>query len=264
MVFLQLRITLPLEEEENSVFHANRVKAILIALKNHIINDIDPDALYSCGREKLNKYGEPCPEHFHFNISYVNDALSDPLRSIKTWIRKSYSDAGIELKGNKVWSCTMVEEPNDFLRWIRYPLKEHPIRCLCHISTTFPGYDKSPETLSAYNDILETAILLATEERKQAVEANIVHREKSREKQTLKDKLFKHLDDLNYGAIKDEKQASEHPSHQTIWEQIVHFYMELGKPICFRTLNGYTLLYQLHTGAITPSQAYVMSQKNSM
>ena len=154
----------------------------------------------------------------------------------------------------------MVEEPSDYTRWIRYPLKEKPVKMMNRL---LPPSEEATEDEA--REFFKLACTLAKDERIRSIEANVLAREKSRERVTLKDKLFEHLDNLNYGIPPNEEELLEnnHPSHQTIWEQILNFYMTQGKPICFRTLNGYTTLYQLHAGAITPSQAYVISQNNN-
>ena len=44
---------------------------------------------------------------------FVAPDLKDPLRSAKEWLRREAHSNDFNLKGNKVWSCTLVEEPKD-------------------------------------------------------------------------------------------------------------------------------------------------------
>jgi hypothetical protein len=32
--------------------------------------------------------------------------------------------------------------------------------------------------------------------------------------------------------------------------------MDQGKSVCYQTINGYTILYQLHIKTLTPDEAY--------
>ncbi len=241
MPFLQLRITLDPSGNRN---HHNTF-LLLKKFRRVWLTNQDPDYQSTAGFENLNKYGESCTPHFHLNAYFVAPDLKDPLRSAKEWLRREAHSNDFNLKGNKVWSCTLVEEPKDFSRWFRYPLKETPVPELC---------DMFPDEALKLEHIHELAI----EERKRSIEINILKREKAIDKQSFKDKLFKHLDSLNYGAIKDEAQAFDDPDHQTIWVQTLSYYSDQGKSVCFKTINGYTILYQLHIKTLTPEQCYVM------
>lgn len=246
MPYLQLRITL------DPSGNRNEHRTFLLLKKFRRVWLTNQDADYQCtgGYEKLNKYGEPCDPHYHFNAYFVSPDLKDPLRSAKEWLRREATANEFSLKGNKVWSCTLVEEPKDFSRWMRYPLKETPTVELC---------DLYPEE----KHLLENSHNLAHEERKRSIEINILKREKTIDKQSFKDKLFKYLDDLFLGeGISELMETITHdkplPDHQQIWVTILKYYTQQGKAVCFKTINGYTILYQLHIGQLTPEQCYVM------
>jgi len=128
MCFLQLRITL--DPSGNRSY--TDVKSLLRKFVTSWLPD-DSEVEYSCGYEELNKYGEPCPPHFHFNCYFQQPDLKDPLRSAREFLKRQAALRDFRLKGNKVWSCTLVEHPNDFRRWIRYPLKEQPEPAFCKI-----------------------------------------------------------------------------------------------------------------------------------
>ena len=229
MPYLQLRITFDPSSNRNA-------KSVFSLLRSFTRNWLVPAHAnpeppeYTAGQENLNKYGEQCDPHYHLNAYFDPPDLKDPLRSAKNWLRKNAISRDFTLKGNKIWSCTLVEEPKDYDRWIRYPLKEAPVPALTSIS----------------GERLKQLHLLAYEERKRSVEINVMKREKAVDKISLKDKLFKHLSGL------------DPQGHQDIWLAILNYYTQEGKAINFQTINGYTILYQLHIKEITPLQAYVM------
>ncbi len=244
MPYLQLRITLdpkaiPITLEAEQL--PRSYEAVLRLIKSFRLKWVPQEASseYTCGFEKLNKFGEPCDPHFHFNCYFEQPDLKDPLRSAKEFLKREAIARGFRLKGNKVWSCTLVEEPKDYRRWIRYPLKEQPTSINC----------------SFKSDFLDELQKEAEIERKRGIELNILKREKLADKSSFRDKLFDHLDDL---LIIDASGSL--PSHQTIWISILEFYQSQGKAICFKTVTGYTIGYQLHIKAITPIQCYVMRQ----
>ncbi len=226
-MYIQLRITVDPSGNRNK----QAVWEMLRQFQKRWINAQCGDAYESsCGYEVLNKYGEPCAPHYHLNIC-LDTGLQNALRSAREWFKRYAQNHDFILKGNKVWSCTAVEEPSDYDRWLRYPLKEKEVVEFCK-------YD-SPEWA-----LLQQ--VHAVEERKRSIELNIIKREKLADKVTFKDKLFVYLEE------KDPK------SHQDIWISILNYYKEGGKAVCFKTVNGYTILYQLCKGYITPVQAYQM------
>lgn len=240
MPFLQLRITL----DPSGTRTRSSVFLLLKKFRRVWISNQDDDFQSTAGYETLNKFGESCDPHFHLNVQFVAPDLKDPLRSAKEWLRREANSLDFHLKGNKVWSCTLVEEPKDFDRWYRYPLKETPVPELC-----------SSDFLSPLN---QQQITIAREERKRSIEINILKREKAIDKQSFRDKLFKHLDGLHTALHQDDPQVYPPPDHQTIWISILSYYSDQGKAVCFKTINGYAILYQLHIGTLTPAQCYVM------
>ncbi len=231
MTFLQLRITV----DPSGTRNADRVGRLLKSfLKNWILVQ-DPSAVYTGGFERLNKYGEPCDPHYHLNADFDPSDLKDPLRSAKNWLKKQAIASDYHLKGNKVWSCTLVEEPTDHDRWLRYPLKEYPVMDL----TNHPNH--------------QNLHYIAFEERKRSVEINILKRQKLADKQSFRDKLFKYLDAKNHESNDNDEEEF---THRTIWLLILKYYTDQGKAVCFKTINGYTLLYMLYIGLMTPEEAY--------
>lgn len=237
MPYLQLRITL----DPSGTRTAHRVRLLLRKFIRVWIKEHDDEPQTSAGFEELNKFGEPCDPHYHLNAYFHVCDLKDPLRSAKEWLRREARSLEFTLKGNKVWSCTLVEEPKDFLRWFRYPLKESPV----------------PELICSFptSSTLQELSLLAREERKRSIEINIIKREKAIDKQSFRDKLFKYLDEKN-----EESYHADGPefTHKTIWILILNYYTEQGKAVCFKTITGYTVSYMLYLGLMTPDEAYEM------
>lgn len=244
MPYLQLRVTIDPSGNRSEMSVNYLVLALIRKIKSW--HNTDWACLhYTTGYEQFNKYGEPCDPHYHFNCIWEHDNfVKDPLRQVKEFLKKTAIAKGFKLCGNKVWSCTIVEEPKDLERWLRYPLKEHPILPMCRL-------DPAESHLPDKYDSIEKLTVLAQDERKRSVEANVIAREKSRDRVTLKDKLFIYLDENL-----DENQKQ----HQDIWIEVLNFYELQGKAICFQTVSGYTILYQLKCGYITKEQAYQMRQ----
>ncbi len=236
MPYLQLRITLDPSGNRNR----ENVNQLLRSFRNKWLR-LQDNVAHSCGYELLNKYGEPCDPHFHFNATFDPPDLKDPLRSARNWIRREASAYDFTLKGNKQWSCTMVEEPKDYQRWIRYPLKETGVFELC-------SWEDGELYLQMMRD--------ARNERKRSIEINILKREKAIDKQSFKDKIFDYLDGLHTALWKDDPSNCPPPDHKIIWINILAYYREQGKSVCFKTISGYTTLYQLHIGTITPEECY--------
>ncbi len=243
MPFMKLRISLDISD--NVVFDPS-IPAHLDDRQRHfrlirtMIKDKEIDQA-TIGFETKNKYGEPCRPHFHCHFYFINPDIIDPKRSITQYLKSRANSQDIKLKGNKKWCLQLVEEPEDHDRFYRYPFKFGA------------GYDGFANCNLIIGDTLHpTQIKIAVEENKQRIDANCLHREKSREKQTFKDKLFKHLEDMQH------KDDYSFQNHQCIWISILEYYKEEGKPINMQTIDGYTTLYQLHIGTLTPLQAYVM------
>lgn len=241
MTYLQLRITLT---DPSGNRPKPRVHNLLYYFIKKWVLTQDSSASFTAGYETLNKFGELCPPHFHLNVHFEPPDLKDPLRSAKNWLRREATTRDFSLKGNKVWSCTLVEEPQDFERWIRYPLKETPVPVLCSIIRD-PPYHANP-----FDGTLNLKELArdAQVERKRSIEINVIRREKALEKVTFRDKLFKHLD----------VERDTYQNYKSIWIAILKYYESEGKAICFKTINGYTILYQLYIKMITPEQAFDM------
>jgi len=234
-MYLQLRITI---DPSGNRSYAN-VLLLLKAFVRDWVKPQDDTFLSSAGFEQLNKFGERCSPHFHLNVQLTPPELLNPLRSAKEWLRRKALNQDYRLAGNPIWSCTMVEEPNDFERWIRYPLKESPIPELTSI-----------DHFSHSNTLYETLCHDAHTEQLRSIEINCIKRAKAIDKCSHRDKLFAHLDQFfsNF--------CAKHVLHRHIWTSILSYYMDQGKSVCYQTINGYTILYQLHIKTFTPDEAY--------
>ncbi len=237
MPYLQLRITC---DPSGSVVTDARVFLLMKKFIRDWLTPQDPSHNRTMGVEEHNQYGEVCDKPFHLHAVFDPSDLKDPLRSAKNWLKRQALEAGFSLKGNKRWACTLVDEPQDYERWLRYPLKEGPIYPSCQVDLE-------------YN--LQQMATDARNEHKRTIEINVIKREKAIDKQSFKDKLFKYLDAKNEESYHNDEDEF---THKTIWLLILKYYQEQGKAVCFKTVTGYTVLYMLYLGLLTPEQCYEM------
>lgn len=228
-------------------FRSPRTPQRVYLLIKHLIRDLELEH-YTCGEEKLNKYGEPCDPHFHFNFQAHIERVN-PKRCIQMNCRNFMAKLDADMKGNKAWSLQMVEEPADYDRWQRYPLKENPVLVFCSQNQT------------AEHQSLIDSIHLAKLERSDSIAANVLQREKIRNKNTLKDDMYRYIDGLDPNSL-DELVNPINPGHQTIWEAIFDYYKQAERPINFTTISGYTNLWLADHGHLSASSAYKLQNKN--
>ncbi len=232
MPFFQLRITL-----------SNlRTKAIVLRAIKALIRHYKLDC-YSTGYEELNGFGEPCDPHVHFHFLGDIDRLN-PKRCMGDWLKRHFANLDIELKGNKMWSLRMVEEPNDFLRWFRYTLKENPIMDMI----------KNDENDEWSEKGLEYMIRLAQNERADAIEQNILRREKLLNKDKFKQKMYEFI---------DEERKEGDTEKRVIWCLIFEYYRKIEKPINFSVIEGYTNLWLADHGALSANNAFNLAHNNN-
>ncbi len=241
MPYFQLRITL-----SETRTHRACLLAIKALSRTYNLGD------YSCGVEQYNKYGEPCDPHIHFNFVCDLERVN-PKRCIQDFLRRHFMNRDIELKGNKMWSLQMVEEPQDYDRWLRYPLKEQPIN-IASVDKEW-GMLERPWTFFAkegvggeelrelYNNLRQRAV----DERKTSIEMNILRREKLRVKDQFKQKMYDYI---------DEETKEGETDKRVIWTTIFTYYRKIEKPINFNTIEGYTNLWLADHGVISPDGAF--------
>ncbi len=255
MPYCKLRISLDISDnvifDDQDPFHKADFFRHFMLIKKFIREKEISNA--TCGFEDKNKYGEPCRPHFHVHFYFNNPDLVDPKRTLVKYLKSRAEAMDIQLKHNKKWCLSAVEEPEDLDRFYRYPFK------FGQTAPMFPhGTFTRPDDLFADE---QTQVAIAVDENKRRIEANCLHREKSREKASFKDKLFKTLDEcFNYCVTDISPTPPIKVGHQDIWIKILDYYQNQDKPINMQTIDGYTTLYQLHIGTLTPIQAYVMRQ----
>lgn len=202
---------------------------------------------YTGGFETLNGYGEPVTPHFHFHFRFTT-CNSDPKRTIGEYIKKSaLTYFQMTIKGTKRWCLQLVEEPDDEERFFRYPFKISPISRLINFPTNITDHE-------AQQRHLHEQVALAQDEQKRRVLANCIARERTRDRVTFKDRLFKYLDDTFM--LLSDPDPLHIPAHKYIWLAVLQYYQQEDKPINFETIRGYTKLYQLQKRWITPDSAY--------
>lgn len=185
-------------------------------------------SMYITADEKLDKYGEQTHRHFHFN--FYSDDKKDTLQKA---VRNYYTEAGVVCKGNKCYSLQELDEPTDIKRWLRYCMKEKWIPQL----TVLPYADEEIKNME----------IVAKDERDRAICYNVQKREKLLDKQTYSDKIFKHLDTLQLKEFRSINIA------------ITKFYVKDKKPVCIRTIDGYTNNYMLQSKLLTFEEFYDQS-----
>lgn len=242
-MYISIRVTL-------DPSHNRTLKKVIQMFKAHIryLEKDSPHILsgYTAGFERLNKYGEPIAPHIHFNFQAEYMDLLNPKRSVRSWFQKYAEQHEFKLVGVASWTVQVFEEPQDPGRWYRYPLKENPIPELCnYVCANDPS-----------NNPCSISCILAKDERLRSIEANIIAREKARNKIQLKDKLFKFLDDSVDPSTPDKN------IRKVVWTTIVLWYQNEGKPINLSTCDGYTNLYLLHIGHLTREDAFEIHQNN--
>lgn len=227
MSFVQLRIT-PCEILDVSKVSVPDLKLFYLGIKT-IVDESDGD--YVVCYEKLNKFGEATKPHFHVNFEYADNVLKNTLAKK---IKKIFVKIGLpQFKGNKHYSLGIVPEPSDYSRWFRYCLKENHI----------------PD-LTKYDGDLEALRLLAVDERKRSVEANIANREKTIQKITLYDRLKKVLEGKNLKKGTTRKQVFCH---------VLSYYKTEKKALNANTMRGYADLYMIEKEWITPEMYYELN-----
>lgn len=227
MPFYQLRITVDAS--------ANRSREKIMMGLDRFIKSHTLEA-YTCGYEKLNKYGESenCTPHFHFHFVAYPDG-KNPLRNLRLWFRNWFSKNESRLKGNKEWAFTEVAEPKDYDRWIRYALKETPVKDFCY------GIDN-----------LELEAQRAKDERAISIQHNLNARLKREQKDQFKRKMYEYI----------EANKPSTPSFRSIWKILFKFYQEQERPMNWNNLDGYTNLWLADAGLLSADAAFELSHKN--
>lgn len=193
--------------------------------------DVEKD-MYITADEMLDKKGRQTHRHFHFN--FICDSKKD---SLQKWIRRYYSDLEYVCKGNTCYSLTEYDEPDDLKRWIRYCMKEKYIKSLTRLD----------EFTEAEISTLEKC---SQDERSRSIKANLEHEKKQEEKSSMFDRIKIHLSKMDLKTFR------------SINIEIVKYYVSQGKPICVRTVDGYTNNYMLSSKLITYEEFYNQYHKD--
>ena len=232
MPYFQLRITCT----------QLRTRAVVLRAIKALIRHYKLEC-YSTGYEELNKYGEPCDPHVHFHFLGDIDRLN-PKRCMGDWLRRHFANQDIELKGNKMWSLKMVEEPDDFCRWFRYTLKEGLIMDMIKCDDCDEIQEKG----------LENVIKLAENEKADSIEQNILRREKLANKDKFKQKMYEFI---------DEERKEGDTEKRVIWCLIFEYYRKIEKPINFSTIEGYCNLWLADHGQLSAINAFDLFHNNN-
>ena len=189
------------------------------------------DGNYTVGFEKLNKYGEPTKHHYHVCYELADTVLKNTLAKS---IKKVFTKNGLpQLRGNSMYSLQVLPEPEDYERWIRYPLKERCVRTLTKIED------------------LDRLEMVAKDERRRSIQANCLQREKIRQTKSFYDKMEEKL-------LKDKV---EYKTHKEIFIAMCKYYADQKKGINYRTIDGYANLFMVTHKLITYDHFYELNKK---
>lgn len=210
MSYFSLRLTIEKINTSLSLLH--------LLIKTLIMDKVCDDTWYVAGVEELNKFGEKTSKHIHFNFQ-----CEDNKETLRTWLVRKAGSLGFKLKGKESYCLQQFPQPEDYDRWIRYPLKE----CAQPMVTNIPAQD------------LTKLQLCAKDERARSIKHNIEKREYNNQKSTYFDKICEHLDKLSL------------KTHRLIYIEICKKYVEDKKPLNHSTINGYVNVYMLQKSLIT-------------
>ncbi len=210
MSYFSLRLTI---EKINTSF-----SLLLLLIKTIICDKLMADTWYAAGLEELNKFGEKTLKHIHFNFQ-----CEDNKETLRTWLVRKAGSLGFKLKGKESYCLQQFPQPEDYERWIRYPLKE----CTKPLVTNIPAQD------------LTKLQLCAKDERARSIKHNIEKREYNNQKNTYFDKI---CEDLDKKSLK---------THRSIYIEICKKYVADKKPLNHSTIAGYTNIYMLQKSLIT-------------
>lgn len=161
--------------------------------------------------EVLDKYGEPCKPHYHFNFLAENTKKSN----IQHWLKQ------FGVKGSK---CYALSDPSSVTpeRWWRYTMKENLLSAIL------------PPDLPSIYDLT----LLAKEERKQSIRYNLQKRVTEKKRATLFEKM----------ELLMLKTPNKFMTGTRVFKFIISYYMDNNLSININTVKGYTNLYLLKSG----------------
>ncbi len=262
MTYYSLRMTLPKIFQDldypNPDSRLRDISRVSPFIKKIIEKKCEKTTSYSCGYECLNKFGEPCDPHIHFN--FVSDCHKESLRRWLTRTFRDMYDGNYSLKGNSMYKLDSYSEPEDYNSWFGYPLKECPVHRFTNIKTvTQDGTVLTHFGLSIKQRHLVAKSLMLVRHQK-----NREYREKAMAKMTFYDKLKNYLDgkwllplDAS-GAPADVDEVSA-PSAKTIWLWTLEYYRVCHKPLNMCTIDGYVRLYMWETDLITPESLWSLS-----
>lgn len=232
MPYFSIRLT-PcafLDPSKNAQQHLN----LCMPMFREFISSYSLDTYIIC-YEYLDKYLEKTNPHFHFN--FLCEKEKETVRV--HFLRICESILNVKPKGNKQYALSVHTEPDCIHRWFRYCVKE---RSAYKISKGFTDLE------------LQDMAKLAQDERKRASTYNIQKRDNKKERSTIFQR---------YSVIIEKDLGSSNISinYQTIWLKFLDLFIKNDNAINPHTLGGYSHLFLLKKGIITPHEFYIQSHK---
>lgn len=231
VVPLSYKLRLSFSNQSNSFDYINdtdKIKRWKVITQN-LVDKILPYAYNRKiigGLEFKNKLGEYTYAHIHihFQSKVLKDTIAKPLQR---YLRDVYD---LQPTGAKYWCLKPDVTLRTEERFWRYPLKQGFNPRFCR------GFDL--DELTKMTEVAQSAYL----------DASQVSQSK-RDKRDNQDTLFLRLMDYL-----DKEHAPNLSTNRQVIIAIIQFYIKEDRPVNKQVIIGYSYLYQLKKGMITPSE----------
>lgn len=217
-----------LDPSKNAVQHLK----LCMPMFREFISSYALDTFIIC-YEYLDKYLEETNPHFHFNFLCEKEKETVRVKFLRT----CESILNVKPKGNKQYALSCYPEPDCIHRWFRYCVKE---RNAYKLSKGFSELE------------LKDMTALAQDERKRASTYNKQKRDNKNERSTI----YK-----RYSLIieKNLEKSNISINYNTIWLQFLALFIKNDNAINPHTISGYSHLFLLKKGVISPHQFFIMN-----
>lgn len=188
---------------------------------------------YTWGCEETDKFGKPTLAHVHIHGMYDIDKNVDTLRS---HMRKFSQQCGFKFGGNKCYSLSLLADPEDEDRFMRYPLKKQDYSKIAK-KHKGGGVGINDETLEKWE-------LLARDEYKIQKAKNLQALENHLDKSSFKGKMF------------SEFNEEEIDTHKSFVIELIKYYQKKNKVPPFSKIEDYWVDYRISVGLLTAEEWY--------
>ena len=156
-------------------------------------------------------------------------------------------------------TCSQLRTKHVVLRSIRALIRHYKLECY---STGYEELNSFGEPCDPQCDDcdeiqekgLENVIKLATNEKADSIEQNLLRREKLLLKDKFKQKMYDYI---------DEERKEGDTEKRVIWCLIFEYYRKIEKPINFSVIEGYCNLWLADHGALSANSAFNLAHNNN-